>query len=68
MGHEKGAFTGARPAARAELRAGGDGHLLLDEIGDLDPACKKRSSCGSCSKGRSSASAAQQADRSSAPA
>ncbi len=42
FGHEKGSFTGAaaRHVGRFELAAGGT--LLLDEIGDLDPALQTK--------------------------
>jgi len=42
FGHEKGAFTGAnaRRLGRFELAAGGT--LLLDEIGDLEPALQTK--------------------------
>jgi DNA-binding NtrC family response regulator len=42
FGHEKGAFTGAGRAAAGTSRWREGGTILLDEIGDLDPAAQAK--------------------------
>jgi DNA-binding NtrC family response regulator len=42
FGHEKGAFTGAATARRGVFEQAHGGTLLIDEIGDLDPALQPK--------------------------
>jgi len=42
FGHEKGAFTDARETRRGKFEAAAGGTLLLDEIGELSPACQAK--------------------------
>jgi two-component system response regulator AtoC len=42
FGHEKGAFTGALARREGRFESAGSGTLLLDEIGDLDPAIQTK--------------------------
>jgi DNA-binding NtrC family response regulator len=42
FGHEKGAFTGAATAHRGVFEEAHGGTLLIDEIGDLDPALQPK--------------------------
>ncbi len=40
FGHEKGAFTGRRPAEAGKVRTGPRGTIFLDEIGTITPAAQ----------------------------
>jgi DNA-binding NtrC family response regulator len=42
FGHEKGSFTGASARRAGRFEMAGAGSLLLDEIGDLDPALQTK--------------------------
>jgi DNA-binding NtrC family response regulator len=42
FGHERGAFTGATARRNGRFESVGAGTLLLDEIGDLDPALQTK--------------------------
>jgi two-component system, NtrC family, response regulator AtoC len=42
FGHEAGAFTGSRARKRGLLELAGRGTLLLDEIGEIDPALQSK--------------------------
>jgi formate hydrogenlyase transcriptional activator len=42
FGHEKGAFTGASQAKPGRFELANHGTLLLDEVGDLDPALQAK--------------------------
>jgi DNA-binding NtrC family response regulator len=42
FGHEKGAFTGATAARKGVFELAHGGTLLIDEIGDLDPALQPK--------------------------
>jgi two-component system, NtrC family, nitrogen regulation response regulator NtrX len=42
FGHEKGAFTGAGERRRGHFEMAEGGTILLDEIGDLDPAAQAK--------------------------
>jgi len=42
FGHEKGAFTGATATRRGVFEQANGGTLLVDEIGDLDPALQPK--------------------------
>jgi len=42
FGHRKGAFTGATDASSGLVRAAHRGTLLLDEVGELDPALQAK--------------------------
>jgi len=42
FGHEKGAFTGATAPHQGRFEAAGEGTLLLDELGDLDPGLQTK--------------------------
>ena len=57
FGHEKGAFTGADKLRRGRFELADGGTLLLDEISEIAPRCR-RSCCGCCRRVVSSASAA----------
>ncbi len=42
FGYERGAFTGARDAKPGKLELAGDGTLLLDQIGEPEPALQAK--------------------------
>jgi transcriptional regulator with PAS, ATPase and Fis domain len=42
FGHEKGAFTGATALKKGKFEAADGGTVLLDEVGDLSPACQAK--------------------------
>ena len=64
FGHKRGAFTGAVSDKTGLMELADGGSLLLDEIGEMPPAC--RSSCCACcrsaSSGRSAATASIHAE------
>jgi two-component system, response regulator FlrC len=55
FGYERGAFTGAHESRPGKFEQAQGGTLLLDEISEMDPGCR-RNCCGCCRSAKWSAS------------